>query len=162
MHGSIVVVTIPPPGNPRANAETLIPGVRVFRKFCPGGFPGVKSKTRIQDHVLTAYLAASTFSDTYIVQWATSKSILNGDYLVLNSRDFFGKICEFVGEWLEKTTYKSWNLFLILGSLSFFQQYNVAMPRGEELSSFKIPGVGNLLHSCKKNTNPGDIARGGW
>jgi hypothetical protein len=25
----------------------------------------------------------------------------------LNSRGFFGKICEFVGEWLEKTTYKS-------------------------------------------------------
>jgi hypothetical protein len=24
---SILVVTIPPPGNPRANAETLIPGV---------------------------------------------------------------------------------------------------------------------------------------
>ena len=35
------------------------------------------------------------------------------------------------------------------------------MPRGRELSSFKVPGVGNLLHSCKKNTNPGGIARGG-
>jgi hypothetical protein len=35
------------------------------------------------------------------------------------------------------------------------------MPRGGELSSFKVPGVGNLLHSCKKNTNPGGIARGG-
>ena len=35
------------------------------------------------------------------------------------------------------------------------------MPRGGELSSFKVPGVGDLLHSCKKNTNPGGIARGG-
>jgi hypothetical protein len=35
------------------------------------------------------------------------------------------------------------------------------MPRGGELSSFKVQGVGNLLHSCKKNTNPGGIARGG-
>ena len=35
------------------------------------------------------------------------------------------------------------------------------MPRGGELSSFKVPGVRNLLHSCKKNTNPGGIARGG-
>ena len=38
----------------------------------------------------------------------------------------------------------------------------LAMPRGGELSSFKVPGVGNLLHSCKKNTYPGGIARGGW
>jgi hypothetical protein len=38
----------------------------------------------------------------------TSKRVIqNGDYLVLNSRGFFGKICEFVGEWLEKTTYKT-------------------------------------------------------
>jgi hypothetical protein len=35
------------------------------------------------------------------------------------------------------------------------------MPRGGELSSFKVPGVRNLLHSCKKNTNPGGIVRGG-
>jgi hypothetical protein len=35
------------------------------------------------------------------------------------------------------------------------------MPRGGELSSFKVPGVGNLLHSRKKNTNPGGIAGGG-
>ena len=33
---------------------------------------------------------------------------------------------------------------------------------GGEVSSFKVPGVGNLLHSCKKNTNPVGIARGGW
>ena len=58
----------PPPGNPRDNAETLIPGWGIVIKFCPGGFPGVKSKTRIQDHVLTAYLAASASSDMYIVQ----------------------------------------------------------------------------------------------
>jgi thioredoxin-related protein len=37
----------------------------------------------------------------------------------------------------------------------------LVMPWGEELSSFKVPGVGNLLHSCKKNTNPGGIAREG-
>ena len=78
----------------------------------------------------------------------------------------------------------------MVGSLSFFQQYNIrfvtqfvfkinflklskhtlffkerfsflVMPWGGELSSFKVPGVGNLLHSCKKNTNPGGIARGG-
>jgi hypothetical protein len=79
----------------------------------------------------------------------------------------------------------------MVGSLSFFQQYNIrfvtqfvfkinflklskhtlffkerfsflVMPWGGELPSFKVPGVGNLLHSCKKNTNPGGIARGGW
>ena len=36
----------------------------------------------------------------------------------------------------------------------------LAMPRGGELSSFKVPCVGNLLHSCKKNTNPEGIAWG--
>ena len=72
------------------------------------------------------------------------------------------KICEFVGEWLEKTTYKSYNLFLKVGSLFFFQQYNVAMPWGGELSSFKVPGVGNLLHSCKKIQIPGVLPGGGW
>jgi hypothetical protein len=69
MHGSILVVTTPSPsGNPRDNAVTLIPGWGIVRKFCPAGFPGVKSKTRIQDHVLTVYLAASASSDMYIVQ----------------------------------------------------------------------------------------------
>ena len=48
------------------------------------------------------------------------------------------------------------NCLLIFLIFSF-----LAMPRGGELSSFKVPGVGNLLHSGKKNTNPGGIARGG-
>ena len=69
MHGSILVVTTPSPSaNPRDNAVTLIPGWGIVRKFCPAGFPWVKSKTRIQDHVLTVYLAASASSDMYIVQ----------------------------------------------------------------------------------------------
>ena len=43
--------------------------------------------------------------------------------------------------------------------ISYF--YYFLLPRGGELSSFKDPGVGNLLHSCKKNTNPEGIAWGG-
>ena len=50
------------------------------------------------------------------------------------------------------------NCFILIFLIFSF----LAMPRGGELSSFKVPGVGNLLHSCKKNTNPGGIARGGW
>ena len=40
-------------------------------KILSQGFPGVKSKTRIQDHVLIAYLAASASSDMYIVQFGS-------------------------------------------------------------------------------------------
>jgi hypothetical protein len=48
------------------------------------------------------------------------------------------------------------NCLLIFLIFSF-----LAMPRGGELSSFKVLGVGNLLHSCKKNTNPGVLPGGG-
>ena len=34
------------------------------------------------------------------------------------------------------------------------------MPRGGELSSFEVPGVGNLLHSCKKIQIPGVLPGG--
>ena len=42
MHGSILVVTTPPPpGNSQANAETLIPrGGELLENFVPGVSPG--------------------------------------------------------------------------------------------------------------------------
>jgi hypothetical protein len=77
----------------------------------------------------------------------------------------------------------------MVGSLSFFQQYNIrfvtqfvfkinflklskhtlffkerfsflVMPWGGELPSFKVPGVGNLVHSCKKIQIPGVLPGG--
>ena len=48
------------------------------------------------------------------------------------------------------------NCLLIFLIFSF-----LAMPRGGELSSFKFPGVGNLLHSCKKIQIPGVLPGGG-
>ena len=47
------------------------------------------------------------------------------------------------------------NCLLIFLIFSF-----LAMPRSGELSSFKVPGVGNLLHSCKKIQIPGVLPGG--
>ena len=38
MHGSILPVTIPPPGNSRDKSSTSGPGVgKCLKRFCPGG-----------------------------------------------------------------------------------------------------------------------------
>ena len=38
MHGSILPVTIPPPGNPRDKSSPSGPGVgNCLKRFCPGG-----------------------------------------------------------------------------------------------------------------------------
>ena len=105
--------------------------------------------------------------------------IQNGDYLVLNSRGFFlyNRVIVtivyntkyLIG--IYKHTFQILHMFIrrILKMcvincliLIFLIFSFLAMPRGGELSSFKVPGVGNLLHSCKKNTNPEGIAWGGW
>ena len=45
MHGSILPVTIPPPGNPWDKSSPLGPGVgNCLKLFCPGGGGGGKSK----------------------------------------------------------------------------------------------------------------------
>ena len=83
MHGSILPVTIPPPGNPGDKSSPSGPGVgNCLKRSCPGGRGRGKSKFSCE---------APHFSvDTMVLDHVEKTAC------------FQGKSLEFVADWLEK------------------------------------------------------------
>ena len=78
MHGSILPVTIPPPGNPRDKSSPSGPGVgNCLKRFCPGG----RGARQIENNFSVDTMAPDRVEKTVYFQ---------------------GKPLEFVADWLEK------------------------------------------------------------
>jgi len=91
MHGSILPVTIPPPGNPRDKSSPSGPGVgNSLKLFCPGGGGGGQIENNFSFFLWSTSLAYHFSVDT-----------MAPDH-VEKTAYFQGKSLEFVADWLEK------------------------------------------------------------
>jgi len=86
MHGSILPVTIPPPGNPRDKSSPSGPGVgNCLKRFCPGGRGRGKSN----------FLWSTSLAYHFSVDTMAPDRVEKTAY-------FQRKSLEFVADWLEK------------------------------------------------------------
>ena len=91
MHGSILPVTIPPPGNPRDKSSPSGPGVgNCLKRFCPGG----RGAGQIENN-FTFFLWSTSLAYHFSVDTMAPDRVEKTAY-------FQGKSLEFVADWLEK------------------------------------------------------------
>ena len=91
MHGSILPVTIPPPGNPRDKSSPSGPGVgNCLKRFCPGG----RGVGQIENN-FSFFLLSTSLAYHFSVDTMAPDCVEKTGY-------FQGKFLEFVADWLEK------------------------------------------------------------
>ena len=91
MHGSILPVTIPPPGNPRDKSSPSGPGVgNCLKLFCPGG----GGAGQIENN-FSFFLWSTSLVYHFSVDKIAPDRVEKTAY-------FQGKTLEFVADWLEK------------------------------------------------------------